>query len=573
MMLWCGLVTQAAAASQADGGPLSAAAEAWRAEARPIDLHVHVGGREDWIRQAIAVMDEAGIGLAVNLSGGTVTRVGDEPSELERSLALFGEVAPGRFVQYMNLDYGGWDDEDWPARAVRQVEEGHRLGAAGLKEYKRLGLQLRDGVGRLIAIDDPKLDPVWRRCGELGMPVSIHVADPKAFWGPFDASNERWAELKDHPGWWFGDPAKYPPREELHAARNRVIARHPETTFVGVHFANSPEDIAAVGEWLDRYPNLFADLAARVPELGRHDPARVREVFMRHQDRILFGTDFMSYDRMTLGSGGEGPAPTHADAVAFFRTHWRWMETRDRGFAHMTPIQGDWTIDAIGLPDDVLRKVYFDNARRLLARSLPPPEARAVRAAADIGLDPAHRAWAAAPPAWLEYSAFDAVARPEMATEVRLLWTDEHLFLRFGCQFRELIVFTPPAAGEREGLWERDVVEAFVGAHPDRPGRYLEFEVAPTGEQLDLAIDLPAKDLAWQSGFTSAVAVDETAKRWTAVLRIPIASFGAPVPEPGTRWRMNLYRCDRATNAFLAWRPVLAASFHTPERFGVLRFE
>jgi predicted TIM-barrel fold metal-dependent hydrolase len=280
---------------------------------------------------------------------------------------------PGRFVEYMNLDYAGWDRPDFAARAAAQIEEGHRLGAAGFKEFKRLGLTLHDRAGKLLAIDDPKLDPMWKKCGELGMPVSIHVADPKAFWSPYDPSNERWDELRDHPKWWFGDPKKFPPREALLAALDRVIARHPETTFVAVHFANNAEDLAWVDAALDRHPNMMADLAARVPEIGRHDPDEVRRVFVKQQDRILFATDFQVYDQMTLGSGGKGPPPTDADAIDFFQKHWRWLETRDKNFPHMTPIQGNWTISGIGLPAPVLRKIYFENARKLLARSLPPP--------------------------------------------------------------------------------------------------------------------------------------------------------------------------------------------------------
>jgi hypothetical protein len=252
------------------------------------------------------------------------------------------------------------------------VEEGHRLGAAGFKEYKRLGLYLRDKSGKLIAIDDEKLDPMWKRLGELGMPVSIHVADPKAFWLPYDDKNERWTELKDHKSWWFGDASKFPPHQALLDALDRVILRHPETTFVCVHFANDAEDLAWVDARLDARKNMMADLAARIPEIGRHDPEAVRRLFVKHQDRILFATDFQVYERLTLGSGGSGPPPTEDDARIFFQKHWRWLETSDKGFAHMTPIQGDWTISGIALPAPVLRKIYFENARKLLARSLPP---------------------------------------------------------------------------------------------------------------------------------------------------------------------------------------------------------
>jgi hypothetical protein len=353
-----------------EGASVRAQADAWRSMRRIIDLHMHVDGTPDHLSQAVRVMDAVGIGVGVNLSGGTVTRASGQPSQFERTKALADKNFPGRFLEYMNLDYDGWDGPDFARRAVQQVEEGARQGAAGFKEFKRLGLFLRDGKGQLIKIDDPKLDPMWRRLGELGLPVSIHVADPKAFWGPYDSTNERWAELKDHPRWWFGDSSKYPPREDLLRALERVVARHPETTFVCVHFANNAEDLDWVDAQLDAHPNMMADVAARVPEIGRHDPERVRAVFVKHAARILFATDFQVYDRMTLGSGGNGPPPTEADALDFFGKHWRFFETADKDFAHMTPIQGDWTIRAIHLPADALAKIYFENAERLLAHPL-----------------------------------------------------------------------------------------------------------------------------------------------------------------------------------------------------------
>jgi predicted TIM-barrel fold metal-dependent hydrolase len=352
--------------------PAGVQAAAWRAAHRLVDLHTHIDPTPEHLDEAVRVMDAVGIGVAVNLSGGTVTHASGQPSELERTKRIADERFHGRFLEYMNLDYADWNAPDFAARAVAQVEEGARQGAAGFKEFKRLGLFLRDAKGQLIKIDDPKLDPMWRRLGELGMPVSIHVADPKAFWGPNDATNERWKELADHPRWWFGDPTRYPSRESLLEALERVVTRHPETTFVCVHLANNAEDLDWVDAQLDRHPNMMADIAARVPEIGRHDPAKVRALFVKHAARILFGTDFQVYDRMTLGSGGSGPAPTEHDAIDFFERHWRFFETADRDFPHMTPIQGDWTISAIDLPADVLSRIYFENAEKLLARAMAP---------------------------------------------------------------------------------------------------------------------------------------------------------------------------------------------------------
>ena len=561
------------AAEAARSGSANAAA-GWRAAHRVVDLHQHVDYTEEHLARCIRIMDDAGIGLVVNLSGGTVTAKPGATSEFERNRALADRLFPGRFLHYFSLDYAGWDDPGWSARAVKQVEDAQRFGAAGLKEYKRLGLYLRDGAGRLVKVDDPKLDPVWRRCGELGLPVSIHVADPVAFWRPYDATNERWAELKDHPNWWFGDPTKHPPFRELIDALDRVVGKHPGTSFVGVHFANHAEDLDWVEQALDRHPNFMADLAARIPELGRHDPDRVRKLFTKHQDRIFFATDFQVYDRLILGSSGNEPPPTDDDAHQFFAKHWRWLETNDRQFAHMTPIQGDWRIDAIGLPTDVLRKLYFDNARRLLVRSLPAPTLRAARITKDFKPDGRlrERGWSQATPGWIEVTLKEGAARPAVSTRLRALWSERFLYLAYEAPYTELTVFEPVSRTDRIGLWDRDVVEAFIGSDLANPGHYTEFQVAPTGETLDLALKLPDRDFPWSSGMEAAVKLDRRAKTWTTELRIPLTALGREAPRVGTRWRANFYRHTTREDAFLAWHPTAEGSAHVPARFGWLEF-
>ena len=558
-------------------GPLAAAysPDVWRKELRIIDLHQHIETVPERFERAIRIMDQAGVGIGVMLGAGTVTHKEGEQSDFERARIMAEKLYPGRFVQHMILDYKGWDEAGWSERAAKQVEEGHRLGASGLKEFKRLGLYLKDGRGKLIQIDDPRLDAVWKRCGELGMPVSIHVGDPQAFWLPYDDKNERWKELKDHKSWWFGDPEKYPPRMDLLDALNRVIERHPKTTFVCVHFANNPEDLDWVEQSLDRLPNMNADVAARIPELGRHDPERVRKLFIKHQDRILFATDFMVYNRLILGSGGDAERPTDEEGIEFYRKCWRWFETADRDWAHMTPIQGDWTISSIDLPAEVCRKIYFDNARKLLARTLPLPVATAAKIDRDWTVDGVlnEAEWSRARPVRLEYQSGDSSARPEISTSVRLLWSDKFLYLGYECPFSKLSVFTPAQREERMGLWDNDVVEAFIAPDPEAPQRYLEFEWAPTGESLDLKVDLPAKDFAWTANAESVAEVDETAKVWKVEVRIPLSALHSQPPEKGTRWRLNLYRHDRAHGAGLAFSPTLTRTFHTPQRFGWLEFQ
>ena len=546
-------------------------ADTWRAEKRIIDMHVHLDGSAGGMARAAAILDRAGVGIGVNLSGGTVTHKDGEASQFERVKALADGRHPGRFVHYMNLDFAGWDADDFSERAAKQVEEGRRLGAAGLKEYKRLGLFLRDGKKRLIKIDDPKLDAMWAKCGELGMPVSIHVADPRAFWLPYDEKNERWTELKDHKSWWFGDAAKYPPREELLAALDRVIARHPKTTFVCVHFANNSEDLDWVAARLDERPNMHADLAARIPELGRQAPEKARAMFTKYADRILFATDFMVYNKLILGSGGDADNPTDDDANAFYEKCWRYLETSDRDWAHMTPIQGDWTISAIALAPEVQRKIYFDNARKLLARSLPLPTMRAAHTARDFvpGGKFDEPEWATALPVRIEQQSHNAAALPALSTTVRALWSEGFLYLAYECPFTTLTVFEPSQKAERIGLWDRDVVEAFIGT-TDKPAQYTEYEWAPNGESLDLNIDPPAKDFEWSSKMESAISVDEAAHVWRCEVRIPMKSLSATEPKAGTLWRINLFRHDAASRAGLAFSPALRGTFHTPERFGWL---
>lgn len=546
----------------------------WRAERRIIDLHLHVEANPDRIERALRILNDSGVGIGLNLGAGVTTSRDGQPSEFEVTKRRFDEAAPGRFMQSMILDYSGWDEPEWSNGAVRQIEIGHALGAAGLKEFKRLGLFLRDRDGKLLRVDDPKLDPVWKRCGELQMPVSIHVGDPRAFWLPYDETNERWKELKDHRSWWFGDPQRYPPRHELLEALNRVVARHPGTTFIGVHFANNPEELDWVRRTLDQYPNFHADLAARIPELGRHDPAAVRKLFEDHQDRILFATDFMVYNKLILGSGGDAENPTDDDGREFFRKCWRWLETNDRDWPHMTPIQGDWTISSIGLSPAVLRKVYFDNARRLFARSLPLPTITAAHIDRDFAPDGkfAEPEWQQATPVYLEYQSKTSRAVPELSTEVRLLWSDRYLYLGYTAPYTELSVFTDTVVGERIGLWERDVVEAFIGTDPEHPQRYTEFEWAPNGESLDLRLDRPHSDFAWTAHGESAVHIDAAAKRWFVEARIPLAALAETPPQAGTRWRINLFRHDRTHQAGLAFSPTLRNTFHAPDRFGWLEF-
>lgn len=347
------------------GGPAPPAIDAAPPRPRRIDVHAHFGPSA--AAHAIALMDAYGIDVIVNLSGGAPGR------GLEEQLAAAARF-PGRIVVFANLDWRlPQAGPGYGRKMAADLVESRRLGAVGLKIPKGLGLGFVDHAGKLIAVDDPELDPVFDKAGELHMPVAIHVGDPVAFWRPPTADNERLEELSVHPEWsFYGAPV--PSWEELFAALERRVARHPKTTFVSVHFGNAPEDPERVAALLDKYPNLHVDTAARVPELGRQPADKMRALMVKHQDRILLGTDLGVGRRpldLMLGSTGAEP-PTKADVDHFFASTWRWFETRDRGFAHPTPVQGKWTIDGVGLPPAVLAKIYAGNAERVLGLPVTP---------------------------------------------------------------------------------------------------------------------------------------------------------------------------------------------------------
>lgn len=328
-----------------------------------IDVHMHVG--PDGIERTLELMDKWGVTGGVNLSG---MYPGPPRNMLETQLKAAAS-ANGRLAVFANANFRRvTQDKNYGKAMAADLVESKRLGAIGLKIPKGLGLGYPAPDGKhLLAVDDRGLDPLFDKAGELKMPVAIHIGDPKAFWLPATPQNERWDELGAHPEWsFYGQPV--PSWTELYDAFERRVARHPKTTFIAVHFGNDPEDPTRVAQMLDKYPNFFIDTAARVPEIGRHDPARMRSFYQKYQDRVLFGTDTgvgPTQDDMMYGSGGLDP-PTLADEQRFFQSTWRYFETTDKQFESPTPIQGRWKIDGVGLPESVLRKIYFENAARVL---------------------------------------------------------------------------------------------------------------------------------------------------------------------------------------------------------------
>lgn len=304
-------------------------------------------------QELLSIMDRKNLRAMVNLTGGFDNGLVD-------AVTRYDKAFPGRFYTFTEPSYPKFLDPNYPRLQADAIAEAHKNGARGLKILKTLGLYLRENItsGKLVKIDDPRFDPMWDACGQLKLPVAIHVSDPIAFFTPTDRFNERYEELNNHPDWSFYDH-DFPSNAELLEARNRVFARHPKTQFLVLHVGNFAEDLGNVSENLDRFPNMTVDIAARIGELGRQ-PRTARKFFDRYQDRILFGTDATPH-------GDEFPQQVFNDRL--YEIYFRFLETDDEYFDYApakVPPQGRWKIYGINLPEPILHKVYNQNAARLL---------------------------------------------------------------------------------------------------------------------------------------------------------------------------------------------------------------
>jgi predicted TIM-barrel fold metal-dependent hydrolase len=321
-----------------------------RARFPAIDVHTHIGRREaisfsepkrPWavanVSAVIDTMDQVGLRSLVNLDGAW-------GQELEETLDRYDRAHPDRFFTFCRLDYGEFRERGFGGRLANLLTDSISRGARGLKIAKTLGLQVPGPDGKLIVPDDPELDEVWSRAGELDVPVLIHVADPVAFFSPPDERNEALGTLERRPEWQFHSNGS-PSFERLIDALSAVLERHPGTDFIGAHVACYSENLAFVGQMCDRYANLYPEISARINQLGRQ-PNTARDFIVKYQDRVLYGTD------------GSPTAERH-------RLYFRILESRD-DYISASSEWMDWRLYGLDLPSQVLEKVYLKNAEKVL---------------------------------------------------------------------------------------------------------------------------------------------------------------------------------------------------------------
>lgn len=305
-----------------------------------IDVHNHQFSMTSQnLAGLVSEMDKLNMAVMVNLSG----RGRGGGDHLENSLENVKKSFPKRFIIFTNVDFGGIDDPEWEARMVKQLEEDVKKGANGLKIYKSLGMFNKDNSGNRIRIDDPRIDPIWKKCGELGIPVLIHAADPKQFWQPIDQNNERWLELKTHPGRRHdNDPISW---ETIIAEQHNIFKKHPKTKFINAHLGWYGSDLKKLGQLMDSYPNMYTEIGAVIAELGRQ-PRTAREFFTKYQDRIMFGKDSWVPEE--------------------YETYFRVLETADEYFPYHKRYHAFWRMYGMDLPDDILKKIYYKNALKVI---------------------------------------------------------------------------------------------------------------------------------------------------------------------------------------------------------------
>lgn len=304
-----------------------------------IDVHSHQNAAmsAEEMAKLVEQMDQLNMRVMVNLSGGSGER-------LKQGVANMKGRYPDRFVLFANISFEGIDHPDYGKRVAAQLEQDVKNGAQGLKIFKNLGMTARDSAGQRIPVDDPRLDPIWEKCAELKIPVLIHTADPKPFWDPPDKFNERWLELKEIPSR-ARPPDKFPPWEQIIGEQHNLFAKHPKTIFINAHLGWYGGNLEQLGKLMDKLPNMYTEIGAVLAELGRQ-PRFARQWFIKYQDRVMFGKDAWN------------PQEYHV----YFRV----LETADEYFDYYRKRHAHWKMYGLELPDEVLKKLYYKNALRLI---------------------------------------------------------------------------------------------------------------------------------------------------------------------------------------------------------------
>lgn len=303
-----------------------------------IDVHNHQGAMSaSDIGNLIKEMDKLNMTVMINLSGGTGSTLKSKTDNVKSN-------QPKRFIIFANIDFRDIGKEGWTEGAVKQLEEDVKNGANGLKIFKNLGFSVKDNTGKRVPVNDPRLDAIWQKAGQLKIPVLIHTADPKPFWDPVDDKNERWLEITTHPGRKRG-PDNPVPFEQLIEEQHDIFKKHPGTTFIAAHFGWYPNDLTKLGNLMDALPNIVVEFGAVIAELGRQ-PKAAKKFFEKYQDRILFGKDSWVPDE--------------------YATYFRVLETEDEYFPYHKKYHAFWRMYGLGLPDTILKKVYYKNALRII---------------------------------------------------------------------------------------------------------------------------------------------------------------------------------------------------------------
>jgi len=310
-----------------------------------IDVHNHQFNMGDIVlSRLVRTMDSMNMAYLINLSGSGWGPQSVKDLVLSSSIKNINENYPDRFGVFVNIDFESIDDPDYALTQTNIIRDAVNQGAIGLKVYKSLGLTNKDKFGNRIAVNDPRLDPIWEVCGELNIPVLIHSAEPSLFWEPKDKYNERWLELKLKPGRYRGDSDFYLSFEEILAEQHSVFAKHPNTTFINAHMGWMANNLDRLGKHLDQYPNVMTEMGAVLAELGRQ-PITARKFMIDYQDRVMFGKD----------------AHFKEEYYVYFRV----LETSDEYFDYYRKYHGHWKMYGMNLPDSVLKKIYYENALKL----------------------------------------------------------------------------------------------------------------------------------------------------------------------------------------------------------------